>query len=765
MSSSWRKLVSRLAVVAAAAVVVVGLVRRDRSGSVGSLAGDLLARYREPAMSGKVALLRVVYPLDGTLFPPELPPPTFRWEDPGSGADAWLVALEFADEGRRLDYLSPKPQWTPPGRDWETIKRRSRERAVRVTVLGVRASAPGAVLSGGQVSVSTSPDEVGAPLFYREVNLPFLDAVKEPSRIRWRFGSVASSGPPPVVLEGLPVCGNCHSFSGDGAVLGMDVDYANNKGSYVITPTARQMVLATSDIITWDSFRREDGRLTHGFLSAVSPDGRYVVSTVKDKSVFVPKPELEFSQLFFPIQGILAVYARATKTFQALPGADDPRYVQSNATWSPDGQTLVFARAPAYQLKHAGAGDRLLLTPEECDEFLREGKSFQFDLYRIPFNGGRGGTPEPLEGASRNGRSNYFPKYSPDGRWIIFCQARNYMLLQPDSELFIIPASGGRARRLRANTGRMNSWHSWSPNGRWLVFSSKANTPYTQLFLTHLDDAGESSPPVVLAHLTAPNRAANIPEFVKLEPGAIARIRQQFVDDYSLARAGYIQESQGAVADAIRSYERALELNPRNAPAHQRLGFLLNTTQQKTNEGLAHTVEALRLNPDDGCAHHDLGMMLFQQSQFAEAARHLERAVELLPNGFDARYNPADMRFELGTVLILTGDLAQSTRWLSEAVKLAPNHGRAHHSLALALANQGETDLAAEHYARAVQLQPDADRLPALPDRLAMNFAEAGRFPEAVTFAEKALALARRDGNAELARAIATRLASYRARR
>src|SRR5512139_2788482 len=104
------------------------------------------------------------------------------------------------------------------------------------------------------------------------------------------------------------------------------------------------------------------------------------------------------------------------------------------------------------------------------------------------------------------------------------------MLLQPDSELFVLPAAGGTARRLRANTGRMNSWHSWSPNGKWLVFSSKANTPFTQLFLTHLDETGESTPPVVLAHLTAPDRAANIPEFVNLEPGAIARIRQQFVD-------------------------------------------------------------------------------------------------------------------------------------------------------------------------------------------------------------------------------------------
>ena len=42
-----------------------------------------------------------------------------------------------------------------------------------------------------------------------------------------------------------------------------------------------------------------------------------------------------------------------------------------------------------------------------------------------------------------------FAKFSPDGKWIVFCRARSFMLLQPDSELYIIPAAGGEARRKR----------------------------------------------------------------------------------------------------------------------------------------------------------------------------------------------------------------------------------------------------------------------------------------------------------------------------
>ncbi|MCX8108665.1 MAG: tetratricopeptide repeat protein, partial [Verrucomicrobiae bacterium] len=537
----------------------------------------LLSGYNENGPYGRIEIL---YPLDETVFPPEIVPPVVRWNDATPGVASWVIRIRFSDGGPDLVSESRGKSWVPRNKEWQETKRRSREQQAQLTILGISRGPSRVILSRGRVMFKTSKDEVGAPIFYRDVPLPFIEAVQDPRRIRWRFGTISSESPG-VVLENLPVCGNCHSFSKDGAILGMDVDYANNKGSYIITRTRRYMTLATSEIITWDDYKRDEGEPTYGFLSQVSPDGRYVISTVKDKSVFVARPDLAFSQLFFPIKGLLVVYNCETKTFKALPGADDPRYVQSNPVWSPDGRYIVFARAPAYQLRETSAKNKLLLSPSDCNEFLAEGKPFRYDLYRIPFNDGNGGEPQPIEGASNNGFSNYFPRYSPDGKWIVFCRARNYMLLQPDSELYIIPAGGGQARRLRANTNRMNSWHSWSPNSRWLVFASKANSPYTQLFLTHIDEDGESSPPVVLDRFTAPDRAANIPEFVRLPADGIEKIRERFVDDYSMARAAYISETQGAIDDAIRDYRKALEINPRNVHAHQRLGFLLYNMKQQ----------------------------------------------------------------------------------------------------------------------------------------------------------------------------------------
>ncbi len=681
-------------------------------------------------------------PRDGTVLPPDLAPLTFTWEQPVTPPQSWVILLEFEGDIRPRSFISERAEWTPEPGDWEQIKRASLGKTARLTVLGVQTKPSLQIFSRARVSFTTSPDPVGAPIFYREVNLPFMEAVKDPTRIRWRFGTVDTLQPPPVVLEHLPVCGNCHSFSRSGGILGMDVDYANNKGSYVITRVDKQMKLASSDIITWDDYRKGDGEQTYGLLSQVSPDGQDVISTVKDKSVFVAKPDLAFSQLFFPIKGILVVYHRATGTYTALPGADDPQYVQSNPVWSPDGREIVFARARAFQLKNREAEHKLLLSEVDCAEFLREGKPFKFDLYRIPYNHGQGGKPEPLKGASANGRSNYFPRYSPDGKWIVFCQASNYMLLQPDSELYIIPAAGGEARRLAGNTRRMNSWHSWSPNGRWLVFSSKANSPYTQLFLTHMDAQGESTPPVLLARFTAPDRAANIPEFVAAPPGAITRIEEKFLNDYSHARAGYLAEITGDIERAIGEYEQALQINPGNEHAHQRLGFILYHVKHDRTAGLRHTIEALRLDSSDGCAQFDIGLALVDEGRLDEAATHLSEAARLLPEGFDQRYSPAEMNCMLGEVYARKGMAQAARQALEKAVASAPRHARAQYLLALSLAAQGSLAEAQQHYHAAMSVQPAIDTSSELHFLFSVDYEKVGQFKEALQSAEKALALA-----------------------
>ncbi len=740
-------------VLAAAGAVVVGLsILRSKPVRIEAV----LTAYQTAGSSGG---LKIDYPCDQTLFPPEIVAPTFRWTD-DSGADTWVISTNFSDQQDAITSVSSEPNWTAGPKQWELIKKNSSQQDAQVTVIGIKRRRPDAILSAGTVSIRTSSDPVGAPIFYREVNLPFVDAVKDPSLIRWRFGDVSSTEPP-IILKGLPVCGNCHSFSREGSTLAMDIDYANSKGSYVITKTSEEITLASSDIITWNDYRKEDGEQTFGLLSQISPDGRYVVSTVKDKSVFVPQPDLAFSQLFFPLKGILCIYDRETQTYTALPGADDPNYVQSNPSWSSDGKYIVFARAKAYDLRNTEGKGKVLLTRAECREFLEEGKLFPFDLYRVPFNAGKGGQAEPIEGASNNGLSNYFAKYSPDGKWIVFCRAKSFMLLQPDSELYIIPAEGGEERRLACNTDCMNSWHSWSPNGKWLVFSSKAYTPYTQLMLTHIDQNGHSTPPVLLSHFTACDRAANIPEFVNVEATAIRKIKEQFLDDYSFVRAGNEFFKAGETEDAIEEYNNALALNPNNAAAHMQLGFLYYNAKQMYEKGFEHYVKAVQLDPNDPRTHYNIGMAFLHQRRLDLAIQHLTEALKRMPRSIDKQYDLGYLHSSLGKAYLHKGSAAEARLHIIEAVQIDPERPDTHYDLALALVLQGHIEQALACYKRAMALDPGVDTSAAFHYALAEHYAQKRDFRTAIACAQRALGLAQRSQDTKLIQTITKSLNIY----
>jgi len=269
----------------------------------------------------------------------------------------------------------------------------------------------------------------------------------------------------------------------------------------------------------------------------------------------------------------------------------------------------------------------------------------------------------------------------------------------PDSELFIIPSEGGEARRLRANTPRMNSWHSFSSNGRWLVFSSKANTPYTQLFLTHIDAEGRSTPPVVLERFTGSDRAANIPEFVPIASDAIAKIEEQFLDAYSFLRAGMANERTGNYPGAVRAYQRGLDVDPDNVELLNALGFSL-FQQGKSQDAVAALEKALAVDPKHAKAHNNLARASIDIGELEVAEAHYRESLAI-------EVQPAVVN-DLGFVLERQGLPDEAVELYREALALDPELVSARFNLAASLTRRGEFAAAEREFRAALAQDPDS---------------------------------------------------------
>lgn len=371
--------------------------------------------------------------------------------------------------------------------------------------------------------------------------------------------------------------------------------------------------------------------------------------------------------------------------------------------------------------------------------------------------------------------SNNFPKVSPDGKWIVFVQNRNGLLMRPDSRLFMVPFEGGKARLMTCNTPLMNSWHTFSPNGRWLAFSSKGRSAYTQLMLTHIDANGNDSPAILVENTTAANRAVNIPEFLNVAPDGLEKIDPVATEYYRLFNQAYdlvgnkewdaalpvlrevvARGQDEAVAhyalaaalsatdheqEAVEEYRKACDLDP-----FKRASWLDHLAVAEANTGdmngaIATWRKSLSRDPKSSGAEADLGTALFEIGEAKEGEEHLRKAIALDPKFADAHNH-------LGWELAKTGRLDEGIAELQQANAIRPKSSEYRVNLGYALQLRGDTAGAIAEYQKAVEFTESKDWR--CLDLLAQAYEKSGRFSDAVTSGQQALDLAvqERDGQA-----------------
>jgi len=694
-------------ILGAAAVLLICAAARNPVSSNG-----------DASSASQPAKIVIDYPLQGSIFPPEITSPNFLWHDSSEIASRWVVEVSFAGisdririeaSGEHLQIGKLDPQagpgieltpeqaatrtWRPDAAIWAKIKTLSAKSPTTIVISGLAGGDSNTLVSTGRVTISTSTDPVGAPVFYRDVPL-LLPAPDEKGpiaplpryaipMIKWQVRNIGETESR-TVMGNMPTCANCHSFSADGKTLGLDLDGPrNDKGLYALVPVEKRMTIANKDVIHWSSFQlNQEARISEptvkrfGFMSQVSPDGKYVVTSIGppdnknthqnqepgfasgilDRLYSTNYRDIAFTQVFYPTRGILAWYDRNEKTMKPLPGADDPQFVQTSAFWSPDGKYLIFSRAVARDPYPPGVPK-----PEHAND--PNETQIQYDLYKIPFNQGRGGKAVPVEGASSNGMSNDFPKVSPDGRWIVFVENKNGLLMRPDSRLFMVPFEGGQARLMNCNLSLMNSWHTFSPNGRWLAFSSKARGPYTQLMLTHIDANGNDSPAVIVDNTTAANRAVNIPEFVNVPQDGLEHIDPQATEFYRLFDEAFKLMENNQIPDAIQRFRQAIERDPDDAVTHYVLATALSGDDQE-REAQDEYRKACALAPTNATFFSHLGVSMVLNGDAAGATEQFQKAISLAP------VSP-EYRFDLGIALESREDFRGAVEPLQKAVELS----------------------------------------------------------------------------------------------
>jgi len=255
---------------------------------------------------------------------------------------------------------------------------------------------------------------------------------------------------------------------------------------------------------------------------------------------------------------------------------------------------------------------------------------------------------------------------------------------------------------------------------------------------------------------------------------------------------GVILAQKGRMDAAITCFQQALQIEPDFAEAHNNLGNAL-LQMGKVDAAITHCQRALQISPEDAQARLNLGNALFRKGGVGDAITQYRKALQIDP-AFAMAHN------NLGTVLRQEGRVDEAITEYQKALQIKPNEAEFHNNLGKALQQKGRVGEAISQYREALQIQPEdpgiqnnlawllatcseaslrngskavelarrANALtggenPAILRTLAAAFAEAGRFPEAMETAQRALRLAGAQSNTGLAGALQSEMKLYKA--
>ncbi len=173
----------------------------------------------------------------------------------------------------------------------------------------------------------------------------------------------------------------------------------------------------------------------------------------------------------------------------------------------------------------------------------------------------------------------------------------------------------------------------------------------------------------------------------------------------------------GAAEWAIKSYQKALELDPNNPYIFNEIGLIELTKfdlaaqqgrEEEKNENLRLAKEnfekAISLKPDYVPSHFQLAMISVREKKIDDAISQLEskKPFALQDIGW---------AFQLGLLYYNNNQLDKAKAEFERAVELDPNYSNARYFLGLIYDKQGNKNLAIEQFERIEKFNPDNQEL------------------------------------------------------
>jgi len=218
--------------------------------------------------------------------------------------------------------------------------------------------------------------------------------------------------------------------------------------------------------------------------------------------------------------------------------------------------------------------------------------------------------------------------------------------------------------------------------------------------------------------------------------------------------AAYFQD--GKYDQAVAHYEQSLRLAPQQSNMRNNLALALKK-QGHFDQAIAQLEEVLRADPALAEAHYNLAEMLETQERLDEAVFHFEESLRL-----NHALRPG-VYYYLGDVCLKRSQTAKAVEYWTEALRLQPDWEQLLDRLALLYAADinelRNPDKAIGLAQKACELSQY--KSPVRLRTLAIAYAAAGRFAEAVETTKEAIELAREAGNDKLLEDLEKKLDLY----